>query len=485
MPDYDVVVIGSGIGGLISAGILVSRGLKILLVEKNVNPGGYLSSFKRGDFIFDSAVDCFSGVENGGLISNVLKLLGIDSQVHFVRVDPIRVSMFPNLKVSVDSDINTYMDKLMAIFPSEAAAIRGFFKRASMVYDELQIAINKLVSGEFELNIINPNILKLMYSSYEELLVEYITDYRLKAVLSDRCTFVGLPPSKASAFSMIALMMSYFKFGAYRPVGGFQKLANVFIDGIRKNGGKAIFGTEVKQIILDKENYCTGVKCDNDDEYTTRYIISNADFNHTFRSIMGGKYSSFARDMTENIGSSTSFFIVYAGIRGDAGKHSSIGYYPSYDMEGFFSPDKAFKEDTTIGITIASIEDKSRVPEGCNTIVLHEMADGSRWDCIDKSRCTGAVLKKAENIIPGITDRIVVLDSATPQTLQRYTGNYHGAAFGWRQAPVFKGIKRCGINNLYIAGHWGNMGGGVLAAAYAGVEAAGEILAKEGIHIAF
>ncbi|OOP57152.1 MAG: hypothetical protein AYP45_05040 [Candidatus Brocadia carolinensis] len=128
MPDYDVIVIGSGIGGLISAGILVSRGLKILLVEKNVNPGGYLSSFKRGAFIFDSAVDCFSGVENGGLISNVLKLLGVDSQVHFVRVDPIRVSIFPDATIIVDSDVNVYKKKTDVAFPFRGRCSCRFFQ---------------------------------------------------------------------------------------------------------------------------------------------------------------------------------------------------------------------------------------------------------------------------------------------------------------------------------------------------------------------
>ena len=53
MKDFDAIVIGSGIGGLISAGILSSKGLKTMLIEKHVTPGGYLSSFKRKGFIFD------------------------------------------------------------------------------------------------------------------------------------------------------------------------------------------------------------------------------------------------------------------------------------------------------------------------------------------------------------------------------------------------------------------------------------------------
>lgn len=72
--EFDAIVIGSGIAGLISAGILSAYGLKVLVVEKHTAPGGYLTSFKRDGFIFDSAVDCISGVAEGGLICRVLRL---------------------------------------------------------------------------------------------------------------------------------------------------------------------------------------------------------------------------------------------------------------------------------------------------------------------------------------------------------------------------------------------------------------------------
>lgn len=483
MKDFDVIVIGSGIGGLVSAGILTSKGLKTLVVERHATPGGYLASFKRNGFIFDAALDCISGVSPGGLIFKVLELLNVSNEVNFIRIDPIRVSVFPDVKIVVDAEINTYLDKLMVLFPSETAAIRSFFERSDKVYDELQLVINTIISGDFVLDKITPDIVKLMNISYKEFLSEYVTDYRLKAVLADRCPFLGLPPSNVSALSMISMMMSYFKLGAYRPAGGFQKLADVLIGGIKKKGSEVVFSNGVKQILLDAHDSCKRIKCDNGEEYTTRYVISNADFYHTFVDLIGGKYAFFANDMMRNTGSSTSFFIVYTGIKGDIGRHSSIGYYPSYDMESFFSPDKILKENSTIGMTIASIEDKSRAPDDCNTLVIHEMADMSVGKYINKSEYAMMTIKKAEKIIPAIKDRIVVLDSATPQTLQRYTGNYNGAAFGWRQMPGFRRGRKHGISNLYIAGHWGDMGGGVLAAAYSGAEVAGEILAKEGIKI--
>lgn len=146
----------------------------------------------------------------------------------------------------------------------------------------------------------------------------------------------------------------------------------------------------------------------------------------------------------------------------------------------FFSPKSSFKNDSTIGVTVASMEDKLLAPDACNTVVLHEMAEASDKE-IDKSVCTGIVIKKAEKIIPGLKDKIIVLDSATPKSIERYTGNFNGSAFGWNQIPGFKNVKGYGINNLYIAGHWGEIGGGVLAAAYSGAKAAKEILTKESV----
>ena len=460
--------------------MLASRGLKPLVIEKHSAPGGYLSSFKRNGFVFDSAVDCISGVAPGGLIYRVLAMLGVVNDLKFVRVDPIRVSLFPDFDISVDADVNAYRERLCQLFHSEASGIRSFFYRISRTYSQLDSALQAIISGSFELKMLAPDVLGLLDASYGELLDEYFTDGRLKAALSDRCPFVGLPPHGVSAVTMINLMMSYFDLGAFRPEGGFQRLVDVLVEGIRKHSGEAIFGNGVKKILLDDKNYCRGVRCDNGEEYSARYIISNADFRLTFGTLLGGKYKQIANEMASKPGISTSFFIVYAGIEGKLDAHSSMGYYPSYDMRKYFDPGMEFRENSTIGVTIATREDKSRSPLGCETAVFHEMIEAS-GKLLDKAACTDKIMRKAGRIFPGIQDRIMVLEAATPSTLQKYTGNCNGAAFGWKQIPGFRGPKRHGITNLHIAGHWGDLGGGVLAAAYSGAKAAGEILSREGI----
>jgi phytoene dehydrogenase-like protein len=279
---------------------------------------------------------------------------------------------------------------------------------------------------------------------------------------------------------MIAMIMSYFKLGAYRSYGGFQVLSDRLVEGIRAKGGEVFFGRRVERILMSRDGLCQGVRCENGETYMADNVVSNADYARTFTTLLGDAYSAIPDAMNRAAGVSTSFFVVYAGINGDVPLPSSVGHFPSYDMESFFRPEMELCEDSTIGLTIASIEDPARAPHGCHTVVLHEMMK-KKLCARDREQYTELVLNKAEKIIPGISGRICTIETATPQTFERYTDNNRGAAFGWQQVPGFRGTKRYGIRNLHIAGHWGDFGGGVLGAAYSGAKAASTILSRKGI----
>ncbi len=480
MRDFDVIIIGSGVGGLISAGLLASKGLKPLVIEARTSPGGYLSSFKRKALIFDSAVDCISGTNPDGIIGRVLSFLNVDREIEFLPIEPIRRSIFPDFNVDVSGDLNDYIENLTTLFPAESSGIRDFLNMADRVSNDVLTSID-IFSGNESTFLISPDAIKLKNITYEDALREYISESRLRAALSDRCPFIGISPSRVAALSMIMLMMSYFKFGAYRPRGGFQRLSNLIVEGINRKGGKVIFANETKKIIHEGE-YCQGVVCESGDEYECNYLISNADYVTTFSSLLGDGYTNIVEKMLANPGISTSFFIVYGVIKGKYEGPSSIGYFPSYDFSYFFNSENSFKDESTIGLTIASIEDRDRAPEGYHTIVLHEMVKGSN-ESLDKEKCAELMVRKAEKAIPDLKGKIDIIDTATPMTLQRFTGNYLGAAFGWNQLPGNFMFDAHGLKNFYIAGHWSEMGGGVLAAAYSGAKAAKDILAKEGITI--
>ena len=482
MKDFDVIVIGTGIGGLTCAGLLASKGIKVLALEKNSSPGGYLSSFSRGGFRFDSAVDCFSGLDEKGAIKFVLKSLEVENEISFVRVNPIRESFFPGIAISADKDIKIYIENLKALFPSEKKGIDNFFHAMAELYTDIAGLAETLVYEKKDELKIPTTLLKYTNKTYKDLLDEYIKkEERLKAVLSDRCPFLGLPPSKVSAVNMCALLMSYFESGAYRIIGGCQKLADILVKGIKKKGGVVLFKKEASRILLEN-NRAIGVRTSDGIDYTTENVVSNIDYLQTFSKLLNGNFSRGVEKTLKTPGISRSFFILYIGTDSNLtklGNSSSIGHFPSFDMESFFEPINFFEDSSSLGITIPTLLDNTIAPRGCHSILAHEMVDYSytaSWEG-KKHALAKKVLKKVEKILPGIKNNIMHLESATPVTLERFTSNFRGAAYGWRQTTAKKTFKN-EINNLYIAGHWGEMGGGILASAYSGLKAARSIIKK-------
>lgn len=477
MADFDCIVIGAGIGGLVSAGRLASKGFKTLLIDKNPTPGGYLQSFKRKGVTFDSAVDCFSGLDANGPITRVIEALGVKDEIAPIKIDPIRRSIFPSMTIDVHSDIKHYIEDLGALFPSERAGIASFFSTLEGLYSEIK-AWGEFITGIRPDEQIPQRLISANRLTYKDLLNVHVRDERLKAVLSDRCPFYNLPASRASAIAMAALVMSYFDSGAWRVKGGSQRLAEALVKGIRAKGSAVLMNTSATRI-LTEGGRVVGVETSRNERYTCRAVISAIDFHTTFAKLLSGTESSKGAQGQRLPGVSSSFFILYAAFKCDIkhlGNASSIGWYPSFDMEANFTNEAPFSERGSIGITIPTVTDASMAPAAVHCLTAHEMCGisfSTDWKR-DKKTLTEKVLKKVEAIIPGITRNSVHIEAATPATLERYTNNLSGAAYGWEQTPGMRPPKTY-LNGLYLAGHWEGTGGGILASAYSGHKAASKV----------
>lgn len=479
MSRWDVVIIGSGIGGLCCAGTLAARGRKVLVLEQGRAPGGYLSSFRRGDFVFDSAVDCIAGLDPDGLLSWVLRSLGVAGDLASVRIDPIRVSRFPGLTVRVDADLSSYIDRLTGLFPSERDGIASFFRQCGQIYSNIEAAMEELRDDRGKTAMFPVSLLHHRSSTYGELLQRHFRDRKLMAVLSDRCPFLGLPPGRVSAVQMVSLMMSYFRSGAFRPVGGHQQLVGRLVDGVRRNGGEVLLQKGAKRIVIEGMR-CTSVVAEDGEDFAASHVVSNADFHETFARLIGGDLGARITGIAERRKLSISFFVVYAGVKGELAtteRAGSIGTFDGYDLDFLFRRHVPFQEGSTMGITVPTVDDPSLAPPAHHAMLIHELVPAGYfvdWKA-EKEQLTRRVLRKAERVIPGLVEAIARVDAATPATLERYTRNRGGAAFGWENVPFLEPVRH-DIDNLHLAGHWTEVGGGVLAAAFSGVRAAHRIL---------
>ena len=132
-PHYDVVVIGSGLGGLVSAVILAKEGKKVVVLEKNNQFGGNLQTFVRDKTIFDTGVHYIGGLDKGENLYNYFSYLNIIDQLKLTKLDEDGFDI-----ISFDDDENQYpiaqtyhnfVEKLAVFFPEERENLIKYSKK--------------------------------------------------------------------------------------------------------------------------------------------------------------------------------------------------------------------------------------------------------------------------------------------------------------------------------------------------------------------
>jgi len=176
--EFDVIIIGAGIGGLV-AGSLLSKNKKVLVLEKNKNFGGYCTSFSREDYKFESSIQAINGLKKHSAIANILENAGALAGINLIKPKKLYRTIFPEHDLEVpQQDLEGYRKLLFSLFPEEEVGIVKLFKVMESIYCE----IDKL-HREKSLKK-SPFLLKYGKSSLSDLLEEFIRDDKLKAILA-------------------------------------------------------------------------------------------------------------------------------------------------------------------------------------------------------------------------------------------------------------------------------------------------------------
>lgn len=487
---YDVIVIGAGMGGLTVASLLARAGRSVLVIERHDRVGGYAHAFRRGRYLFDSAVHMVGGCEPGvfegsGMIHDLLATLGVADRCHFERVDPCYSAVYPDASVQVPCDLDEFVNAHADEFPGEKKGLRQFLQECLNARQEARRAASLASAYDVVTSPQRfPTLLRYRRATLSQALDANIESPRLKTALGSLWPYLGLPPSRVSFLYFATMLMSYIADGAFYCRGSFQRFADALSAAITERDGELVLRSSVRRIRVDAGR-AHGVVLENGQEIDAPLVISNADATQTITELVGEhafpqRYIADLRAMKPSL----SAFVTYVASDLPLSKPTTCHetfFYPTWDHDASYRA-SCDGDPGWFTVTVPTLVDPDLAPEGVHllaltTLVHPEIPGGWR---AGKERMVERMLETADRHLGGLRDSVRLVEGGTPRTMERYTRNRAGAIYGWELSPEQVGPARLGlstpIEGLKLVGHWAQPGGGIYGVVSSGVQAARSIL---------
>jgi phytoene dehydrogenase-like protein len=474
---YDLIVIGSGMGGLTAAALLAKEGRKVLVLEQKNQPGGYCRTFRSGSYAYDRALHLIMGCARSsplgiGVINNLLLHLGVRDKCEFIRVDPLFTAHFPDYQLQIPGRQEPYLQTLVQQFPSDVKGIMRLADLCTRIYREMMEF--PVMPGIMDMILTikrQPKLFRHANATLSTVLDAHLSDPHLKAICASLWPYLGAPPSRVSFLTWAAMMAIYLEGGAFYCRGGFQNLADAVCASLLDNGGELVLNSRVKSIRVRKRKVY-GVELEDGSYVRSPIIISNIDAKQTLAEFVpqSEQPQRYIRKM--NRMTITPYIAkMYLGSDLDI---SSMGVthenasYTSWKLEET-SLNRISDRISGAFVTIPTLTDNSLAPPGKHVVILSGMVDpdaNPETDCNPNNPIFKMLLDGGETILPGLREHIT--DHGDCAIL--------GPVYGWEATPKQSGAFRLGhvtpISGLYLCGQWTQPGHGIWTVVLSGIRTA-------------
>jgi all-trans-retinol 13,14-reductase len=491
--QYDVVIVGSGLGGLASAIILAKEGYSICVLEKNSQFGGNLQTFVRDKTIFDTGIHYIGGLSEGQNLYKYFKYLGIMDDLKLKKMDEDGFDI-----ISFENDSQEYphaqgydnfVNQLSKFFPEERATIQKYCEEITKTCSSFPL-YNLEWEGKYDSEQLSINA--------KQYIDELTENTKLRAVLAGT-NFLYAGIAEKSPFYVHALSVNSYIQSAWRCINGGSQITKQLIKQLKKHGGEIYKYKEVVRFEVE-DNTVSSVKMKDGTEVSATIFISNVDPKATLE--MAG-INNFRKSFSNRITSLEgviSAFSLYLVFKPKTFKYLNHNYYHfkdsnevwtahEYDEESwpkaFMASMNASKnaevwaEGMTF-ITYMKYEDLKTWEQTFNT-TAEESDRGESYKAF-KAQKTEKFLREIELKFPGIRACIQSVHSSTPLSYRDYIGGYNGNMYGYvkdSNNPMKTFIaSKTKLNNLYLTGQSINMHG-VLGVTIGAVVTCSEIIGKE------
>ncbi|TAE58006.1 MAG: carotene isomerase [Nostocales cyanobacterium] len=488
---FDVIVIGAGIGGLVTATQLAAKGAKVLVLERYLIPGGSAGYFQHQGYTFDVGASMIFGFGKQGTTNLLTRALDAVN-VHLETIpDPVQIHYHlpGNLNIKVDQNYEKFLQNLITYFPQEEKGIRSFYNECQKIFNCLNsIELLSLEELGYVMRVFLQKPLsclglaKYLPQNVGDIARKYIKDPLLLKFIDIECYCWSVVPANMTPMINAGMVFSDRHYGGVNyPQGGVGKIAQKLVEGLEKTGGKIEYQARVTKI-LTNQGKAIGVELANGKIYHAQKIVSNATRWDTFEKLLPREQiPPNEKNWQERYQKSPSFLSLHLGVEASVlSQGTECHHIVLEDWE------KMESASGTLFVSIPTLLDPSLAPTGYHIIHAFTPAWISDWQGMSakeydykKEQAAGEVIERLERIFPGLDAGLDYMEVGTPLTHRRFLGRVDGT-YGPIPQGKLRGLlgmpfNRTAISNLYCVGDSTFPGQGLNAVAFSGFACAHRI----------
>lgn len=445
--NFDCIVIGAGNGGLMAALRLLKNNKKVLVLERELVPGGYATSFKRGRFEFEASLHelCeYGDKDNHGELYDILEEFDLNKEIEFIKIPEAFTVYDKNGKqYSFPTGIDNFINKMEEYVPSSRPSMEKYFALAK----ECTLAMKYLNAshGKADTKVLMkeyPNFMNVAAYNIKTVLDALKMPSLAQELLTTYWSYLGTPSKKMSFVHYTLMLYYYVVYSPYIPKLRSHAISLALANKITSLGGEIYYGCEVKEIIY-QNGEVQGVKLVDGKTYYSHHIISNASPHSVFGNLLTKDVPEEQLKIANSRELSGRGFAIYLGLNKSKEELGLNNYsyfiYDSLDSDKQYEMMKSLDSTAQVVVCLNSVNPTCS-PAGTTILYFTSLLFSDAFDKeVTKENYYELKDRIAKNYIERfekttgikIQDAIEEIEVATPSTFYHYTASRDGSIYGY------------------------------------------------------